>query len=220
MRTPSEIYEEYRIPPWLQEHQLRVAATAKLICGVRQEANEREAVLLGLFHDMGNILKFDLSPQSQLKALVGDDAAYWQSVKDDFTTRYGESEYAATAAIAKEIALLDSVVSLLEKMSYSRTDVILEEGPIELQICSYADMRIGPYGVLPLKDRIADLKTRASKRWKPETAKEQEAAFVENLSRFFAIEKIVFEGAHLQPEDISDASIAPLMEELKKYEVS
>ena len=32
MRSTRDIYDEYRIPPWLQLHQLRVAAVGKMVC--------------------------------------------------------------------------------------------------------------------------------------------------------------------------------------------
>lgn len=215
-----DVYTKYRIPPWLQEHQLRVAGVGKLMSSILPQANVRDVTLVCLFHDMGNILKFDLAPDSPLASLYGGEIEYWQTVKDDYRAAYGNSEYDATVAIAKDIPLPNSTVRLIEGMSYSHTETILAEGPLELQICAYADMRIGPYGVLPLRERIADLRERASKRWKPETAREQEARFDENMARFFGIEGVIFRDAPLRPEDVTDRAIAPFISELKKYEIS
>lgn len=220
MHTPREIYERYRIPPWLQMHQLRVAAVGKTIADRLEGADTAEVIVTALFHDMGNILKFDLSPTGPLAALIGSDVAYWQMVKDDFARMYGTDEHEATIAIAREIALSESVIELIEGISFSRMERIRDEGPLELQICEYADMRVGPFGVLPLSERLADLKKRSEPRWAHGHATDMEKKFDTSAVLLYEIENTLFGRALLKPDAITDASIAPIIELLWDYPVT
>ena len=79
----SEIYRKYRIPPQLQLHQLRVASIAKYICdNLKVPVDIEEVVSADLLHDMGNIIKFDLSLFPEY--LEPEGLEYWQGVKNDF----------------------------------------------------------------------------------------------------------------------------------------
>ena len=82
MRTPREIYAEFKIMPNLQLHQLRVAAVGKLISEhFTVPVNVRDVVLACLFHDMGNILKFDLTQFPEFREPQG--ILYWEEVKKE-----------------------------------------------------------------------------------------------------------------------------------------
>src|ERR1700749_4363638 len=100
MRTPKKIYEEYKIMSNLQLHQLRVASVAKLICGHFNEPINTRAVLLAcLFHDMGNILKSNLTTFPEFLEPQGRE--YWENVKADFVSRYGTNAHEGNVAISK-----------------------------------------------------------------------------------------------------------------------
>lgn len=219
MRTVTEIYDEYRIPPWLQLHQLRVAAVGSILADVHPKANKRIVILTSLFHDMGNILKFDLSPDGPLAPLMGDTVAHWQEVKGDFARLYGPDEHVATIAIARELRLSPEIVALMQGISFSKMEQIRTEGPLELQICEYADMRVGPYGILPLQERVADLKARSQRRWAEGYAKDMEEKFDRSAQLLNEIEAELFAGIPLKPDGITDASASSVIEELKKYEI-
>ncbi len=60
MKNASEIYAEYRLMPNLKQHQFRVAAVAEIICKNLSEVVDKDNIILAcLYHDMGNIIKFD-----------------------------------------------------------------------------------------------------------------------------------------------------------------
>src|SRR3989344_8748672 len=102
MKTPREIYSAYKIMPSLQLHQLRVAAVAKLLCeGCTKPINEHDVILACLFHDMGNIIKSELSYFPDFTEPEGVE--YWERVKADFVEAYGTDSHTANIAIAKEI---------------------------------------------------------------------------------------------------------------------
>jgi len=219
MRTVTEIYDGYRIPPWLQLHQLRVAAVGSILADAHTKADKRMVILTCLFHDMGNILKFDLSPDGPLAPLMGDTVAHWQAVKDDFARAYGPDEHVATIAIARELHLPSAVVALMQGISFSKMEQIRTKGPLELQICEYADMRVGPYGILPLQERVADLKARSRRRWAEGYAKDMEEKFDHSAELLDEIEAELFAGIPLTPGDITDESMALTIDGLKRYEI-
>src|SRR5436305_1624080 len=106
MALITEIYEKYKIMPNLQLHQLRVAAVAKKISDNLVTQVDKAAVVEAcLLHDMGNIIKFNLSKSPQFPSFLEPEGLkYWQAVKDDYLQKYQtEDEHQATLAIAKEI---------------------------------------------------------------------------------------------------------------------
>ena len=160
MRTAPDIYTEYRIPPWLQEHQLRVAAVGVLFARAAG-ADERPVALTGLFHDMGNILKMDLSGERDVAgAEAGTDVEEWRAVREDFRAKYGDDEHAAALAIGRGIGLPEAVIGMIDNMRFARTEWILKGAPLEMRIAKYADLRVAPYGIVPLDERLAEARER------------------------------------------------------------
>jgi 5'-deoxynucleotidase YfbR-like HD superfamily hydrolase len=193
---------------------------AKLICkNLEQPVEQHDVVLACLFHDMGNILKFDLPVFPEFTKPEG--VQYWEGVKADFTKKYGPEQHAATAAIAKEISLSEPVTRYIRSIDFSKLDETLKEGTLEVKICEYADMRVGPHGLLSMEERLAEGRKRylahgTAKHWMAESSDR----FNSLLEAARGIERDVFENATVVPGDISDVSITPLIEELWEYPVS
>lgn len=228
MRTPREIYAAYKTMPALQLHQLRVAAVGKLICdnfsseggsasGGHKPVNERDVVLACLFHDMGNILKFDLSVFPQFTQPEG--AEYWESVKAEYRRKYGEDEHTATQAIMKELGLPESVRRLMEGVGFSQVDSVAASDSFERKIVQYSDLRVGPRGILPLQERLDEGRKRYEGTGKSIGASDS-AHYASLVAAALDIEKQIFAMAKMRPEDINDASVAPLVEELWEYRVA
>ena len=200
----------------LQLHQLRVAAVAKLICDRFSEKIDSHSVILGaLLHDMGNIVKFNLSYFPEF--LEPEGLEYWQNVKDEFVAKYGAESHEANKAIAKEIGVSDFVISLIDSVSFSRMPDTLASGSHEQKIIEYADTRVGPFGILSIPERFADWAKRYAYRY----ANDEEAhrRYEEQTRIALEIERQVLQKTDLRPDDIHDAAIAPLMEELKHFQV-
>ena len=84
----QKIYDDYKIMPQLQLHQLRVAGVASIIVDNFQEKLDKDAIVsAALLHDMGNIIKFNLNFFPD--ALEPEGLDHWQSVKDEFILKYG-----------------------------------------------------------------------------------------------------------------------------------
>lgn len=208
MRTPRELYTKYRIMPSLQLHQLRVAAVAKIICDGYKTPLQKDTVILEcLFHDMGNIVKSDLGRFPEFVQPEGRE--YWEAVKKDFMQTYGGEQHAAHAGIARDIGLPESVVAIMHATGYSKLRDIAADGSTELKICQYADLRAGPHGIVSLEERFRDFSERY--------ASKDDAVQLENLNAGKQIEQELFSHVLFKPEDINDASVAPIVEELWDY---
>jgi hypothetical protein len=216
MRTPREIYTEYKIMPSLQLHQLRVTAVAKLICDNFAPPTggliaTNDIILACLFHDMGNIVKFDLAYFPEF--LEPEGLAYWQAVKEDFIARYGGEQHDVNEAIAREMGLPGSIVQLIAGIRFSKLSELAKSDFLEQKVCQYADMRVGPHGVLTMQERIDEAHTRYAGR-------RTEEEFHVLVSAAQEVERQIFSYASIAPTDITNASVAPVVEELREYPVA
>ena len=124
MKTAQEIYEQYKIMPSLQLHQLRVAAVGTLLSSsAKKPVDGHNVILACLFHDMGNIIKSDLKYFPDFCEPEG--VAYWEHVKQGYVEKYGSDHHAATVAIVREVGLPPRAVELIEGVGYSKLEAIL-----------------------------------------------------------------------------------------------
>jgi putative nucleotidyltransferase with HDIG domain len=159
----KEIYEKYKIPPNLQTHQLRVAAIAKIITDawIGESIDKKAVIEAALFHDMGNLIKFNFDRVMLLED--PDNVEFWRKAQEELIEKYGKDEHHATLEMCKEIGLPQTTFETIENMSWRNIDEIIAEDKWELGILTYTDMRIGPFGVLSVKERIENLVKRSSK---------------------------------------------------------
>lgn len=215
-----DIYAQYQVPPWLQLHQLRVAAAGKMVAESLPVAIDTHLVVSAcLLHDVGAIVKFDFTDgvSTGLKGLYPpEDTARWIEVQRGMRERYGAREYEATATIIEEIGIGEAlrVFGEMGLINLART---LRGGSREALVAQYGDMRVGPYGILPLADRLADVERRYADQWRREGG---EHAAEEYRHLAAELERRIFEGAGIRPADISDEAAAPVIEELWDYAIA
>jgi hypothetical protein len=218
MRTAAEIYGSYRIMPSLQLHQLRVAAAGKLICDhFVGEIDTSVVILACLFHDMGNIIKSDLSVFPEFVRPQGLE--YWESIKRDYLETYGPDEHAATNAIAHEIGLPENVRRVIDDARFSRLESARDEAGFESKIEKYCDLRAGPFGILSLDARLAEGRSRYAEKKGYDTPEGQER-YRSATDAVHDIEKQIFARCTFTPEDINDERVAPIIEALRNYPVA
>ncbi len=214
MKTPREVYAAYTIMPSLQLHQLRVAAVGKLICdNFENPVNAHDVILACLFHDMGNIVKFDLTLYPDL--LEPEGLEYWRGKQREFVQKYGTSAHAASVAIAQEIGLSDSVVSIIDRVGFSEMERTAQGDSRELQVVAYADCRVATHGVVSLEDRFDEAIGRYTHRY--QTVEDASAAYAGYKKIGLEIERKILSETSITSNDIHDASVAPLVEELWEY---
>lgn len=212
----QDVYERYRIMPALQLHQLRVAAVSKMICeNATREFDGESLVLAGLFHDMANIIKSDLTTFPEFLEPLG--AAHWGLVKGEFIAHYGTNEHNAALRIAKEIGLAPKVIALIEGVGFSKLGDIRKSADYERKILEYGDLRVGPHGVIPMGARIEEARLRYAGKHPdvPHGADE----FERLRASAFDIELQIFEDCAIAPEDITEQSVQPLLSELRELAV-
>lgn len=205
----KEAYEKYTIPLNLQKHMLRVAALSQIVTeNWRSPVIDKTAILFTcLFHDMANIIKFDFSKPSLFKE-EDSRVDYWKRVQLHFVEKYSLNIHEATQAIAKEMGLAPQVVSLIKKLEWENILHVIEGQDYESALTIYCDMRMGPHGILPLSERLNNLKTRA---------KSDHFAFYEKATP--SLEKMLQQYVSIPLNSINDAQLNDRFEVLLKLEI-
>jgi HD domain len=217
-----DIYKKYQIMPQLAEHQLRVAAVGDLICKhitltpTLSQRERKDVVLACLLHDMGNILKFDLSKTKSVLNLE-IDVGFWQKVKEEYRQKYGDDEHQAALKIAREAGATGKVIELIDCIGFDNGGTNAETKDFSKKICAYSDMRVGPKGVISLEERMADLRVRYDNKFHMMGGSEEKRTKFENGLR--EIEQQIFEHCSIKPEDITEAAIADKKERLKGFKI-
>lgn len=190
-------------------HQLRVAAVVSVILDNFTGPVHKENVLkAALLHDMGNIVKSNLDPAAPINAQYSaEDLKHWNQVKSEYIAKYGSDAEAATLPICREIGVEDGVLDLITGMNFDHVCDIAA-GSVEKKIVKYGDLRVGFFGVLSMRDRIADANVRYN------------GVFSDELIRCAEqMEHSIFSLCTIQPGDITDDSIRDRIEKLKNYEI-
>lgn len=137
--TIGQIYEKYHIMPNLQTHMYRVAAVANSLCThFKNECDAESVIAAALLHDMGNILKFDLTGQEK-----------WLHLQREFKEKYGTDEYVATVAISREVGVTQRVVELISAVSFSHSSENVSTPDYEKKtvcLCRHASSPSGSCG--------------------------------------------------------------------------
>lgn len=210
-RKILDIYEKYNIMPGLQEHMLRVASVAKIVCeNYAGKTNEEEIITACLLHDMGNVIKSDLVSFPEF--LGGKEIDYWQKIKGEYIENYGLNEHDATVIIIKEIGVSAEVVKIVDAIDFL-TIPDIPHLPIETQIAAYADCRVAPHGVLSLKERLEE----GHKRYKKKETYSEDRQWENNKNIMIEIENKIFSRCKIKPEDITDEVVTPIIARLRDY---
>lgn len=202
--------------PSLQLHQLRAAAVGKLICdNFKQPVNTKDVLLACLFHDMGNIIKSDLTYFSDF--LKPEGYEYWQGIKNEYIKKYGLDSHEANSTIARKIGLPEGAYQLLAGLGFSKLEKILSEASNEQKVCEYADLRVGPYGILPLEERLNEGRARYVKTHTMRAHYDSDDAFRKLTDAAKKLEQQVLSLTSLTPERITDVVVKDIVEELRNY---
>lgn len=218
-RLITEIYDEYQIPPWLAEHMLRVAAVAAMLFDIHKAVNpslegRTDLIAANLLHDVGNIIKFDFV---KMPAPDGRDD-YWREAQSVFKEKFGNDELHAAEIIMRELGVLSRAYPILEYTSFPYGNELLSSGTLLQKISAYADQRVGPDGIVSLTERLAYMHRRYSERgsFYGDTTDPKIQILNEAI---YTVERSLFAGLSIRPEDINDESVAPVMAQLRSFEI-
>ncbi len=210
----TEVYKRYQLMPSLQLHQLRVAAVAsRIVEEFNQSQLDQEAVIAAcLVHDLANIIKFDLNCFPEM--LEPEGLAYWQQVQQKVIEEYGESEEQATYLMIEELGVSQRVRELVRAMGFASAEENLLSNDLAKKICAYSDMRVAPWGIVSLEERIDDLAKRYPVN--PENSAETFKIFSQALRQ---IEQQIFNYLELRPEDITTELESGRIDTLKNFDI-
>ncbi|MCA9397936.1 hypothetical protein KC573_03825 [candidate division WWE3 bacterium] len=216
--TFGEIYTKYNIMPILQDHMIRVAYVGKTISNHTTVPTETNNIIKAcLLHDMGNIIKFNLEVVPE--AVEPEGLAYWQNIQNTFVAKYGNDEVVATHTICQELTIPNDVMELVNAFGTRNVIALTQSNDLNKMIVNYADHRVSPYGIEPLKDRIADQQNRIATSLEPDKATAKLAARKESDDAKFTLEKMLFEKTDFGAEDIANVSVDTIREEFLAIEI-
>lgn len=211
----QEIYDQYKIMPQLQLHQLRVASVASIICDDFSEPLDKRSIISAcLLHDMGAMskIKLDIFPEHTKKA--GMD--YWKKVQQNFIKKFGREEKAALHRIVEKLRLDKNVIELIRGFGFDNTPEIYKSEDPQLKICVYSDMRVSPNGVVTLQERLNEAKIRYLTVQRGIYSKTQ---FETNIPLWEEIEKKIFSLCKVNQKQITDKKVEPLLQSLRNYKI-
>ena len=175
-----------------------------------------ESSIAALFSSPVSFTTWAISDLSKFPDFVEPEGvAHWQLEKDATITKYGEDSHEANVAIAREIGLPEKSIWLIDNISFSQLENIVADENFERKIVEYADSRVGPHGVVSLEGRFADALERYTSRY-PNRA-DAEESYRRFAAWAKAIEQQVFGKVAMAPEDITEHSIQPLLEQLRGH---
>jgi hypothetical protein len=211
----QDIYQQYQIMPSLQEHMLTVAAVAAEICDHFQGpvVDKSSIVSACLLHDMGNIIKFDLTRFPDFLKPKGLD--YWQKIKEDYIERYGDDEFVASELIVEEINVTPRVKELIQAISLLQAKENHFSSDYGRKICEYADNRVSPWGITSLSKRLDDLADRYQKTHPIDDSKRGDL-----FNYSLKMEKQIFQYCNISPDEITKSRVSDTIDSLKSFVVS
>lgn len=211
--TIRELYEKYHVMPQLVTHMLRVGAVGKIIAeNWVSECDIKFTTDLCLIHDMGNIVKFDLSENANNKMFGPiENIEKWREIQKLYWDKYGRDAHDATVGILNDAGLGRFVdcITEEEKLYFAEaSETVLDETNVATIIMLYSDCKVTPGGVVSYRERIDDLCKRygggRTKTWHDWT---------------FKFEKWMQSKTKIDLESIDEAMVEPLFDELLDYEL-
>jgi 5'-deoxynucleotidase YfbR-like HD superfamily hydrolase len=161
----AEIYEKFNIPRNLQEHMIRAAKMCQFICDHwRGKEIDKDIILKGaLLHDLGNIVKFDLVKYPKLLGKEKSRVEFWKEVQKKTTEKYGSDDHEVTRKMLEEIGVDDKLKNTVLKKGFANSLETEKSDDWEVKMLFYCDLRAGPFGVMPLKERLSEALPRLEK---------------------------------------------------------
>ncbi|MBP6993868.1 hypothetical protein KBB12_01345 [Candidatus Woesebacteria bacterium] len=168
-----------------------------------------------LFHDIGNIIKFDFRP-GKLLEIPEDEASQWLGVQQQFIEKYGSNENDAVNAIVGEVGLERDVQILLRQTGIEKVRYAIQTNDWSVKLTRIGDERISPRGVVSVRERYADILFRYTGRNHHLANKEENT---ERIELAIKLEAQIQQKCTIDLQKITDANIESYIENLKTYEI-
>ena len=209
----QSIYERYTIPTNVRRHMFSVAGVAKQICeNCTEKIDSTDLIATCLIHDLGNIIKMNLTSEDKIKLLDKEDVQkldYFKKKQEEFWKKYGKDDNIANELIAKELGVNDEVIYLLENKAIEHKPIDFWKDDLPLLILAYADCRVSPHGVVSMQERIDEYAHR--NEFHKDKEKMDKSKEFEEFSKL--MESELFKKMKIKPEEINEESIKKYIQE-------
>jgi len=149
----DEIYEEFETPQHLRYHMRLVRSVATHI-GNYADADTDLISATCLLHDLGNVIK---KYQGHIVNFPGNEGAV------AIARLYGSHPCDATQGMLRSINVVESIIELVEAMEPRNWGNLLVSSNWSAKVCSYADMRVAPEGIVTLEQRRDEAARRSGR---------------------------------------------------------
>lgn len=207
-----DVYTTYPINKGLQEHQIRVATVAKVICDNATTTVETQHIVDAcLLHDMGNLIKSKFHP-SWKELYEPEGFEHWKQVRAKMVQQYGDNEDVAAQQIVREIGLHPSSMVYFNAVGVENYGRVCGSGNMGEKIAQYADMRVGPFGIITLSQRFDDIRERYAEQDGIEDINRRQGIMQE-------VEVEIFANTSIAPDDISDQTTTEIQAQLLDWQL-
>ncbi len=202
----KSIYKRFRLPENLRMHMFRAAGVGELVYDHFTEKMDGkwDTVAALLTHDLGNIVKFNLDATHVY--LIGNESRrldYWKKVQKEVIRQYGSSnDHVVTRRMAIEAGINERVISIIDR--HWQEGRSMSSHDMAMKVCMYGDCRVGPFGVVSVKERFADLIERYKGTWRV-------PGYHKAVGEVLRAERYILRKTDLKPEGINDKSIEPYL---------
>lgn len=200
----KEIYHRFSVPQNLAQHMFRVFGVVSLI-GENWTGQKLDWELLKkltLFHDLGNIVKFNLK----------EEEMYLKDTQLAMIEKYGTDDHEATGIMIKELGFDDESVDIIQSKSFGSSIAIANSSNYLLKTLYYADMRVLPNGIGLLEDRLSDVRNRMPKYT-------NRSDFEDLVKASREVERQIQEKLKISLSSIDDNSIKTFISESADFEI-
>jgi hypothetical protein len=223
IQSISSIYDRFEVPHNLRMHMYRAGAIAELVCDnwTGPQINKNDIIATSLIHDLGNIVRFDLETPVGRSLLDKDQLNNLDGLKklrDRIRERYGTKDLDVTKKMAEELGVSDRLMFILEHGSQAFADQkLLESEDWDFKIHAYTDFRVGPFGIMTLKERFEEYRKRKEAMIRAGGTKSWTYTHLDEIMvSAIKLEKEIIAYSKLSAEEINDASVQPYLDKYLK----
>lgn len=158
----SQIYQTFNIPKNLAMHMLWVTSIGALtIENWSGPVIDRDRVISALLlHDIGNLIKFELSSSQAKKLYSKQELKKLVVFQKQMIGFYGDNADIANILILQELQVNKQIIQLLENHSFDYLPTLLDSENWNEKIVFYADLRVAPWGIVSVAQRVKNLRER------------------------------------------------------------
>lgn len=193
---------------------LRVTKVA-LFIGDHWQGGEIDWELIkkaALLHDLGNIVKFKMKEYPDFLGEEKKRLDYWLRVQKEMIRKYGEDDHQATRKMLEDARIGSNILAIIMAKSFHNAVEIDNFDNWPLKILFYSDLRVGPFGIISLKERLGEVIPRLKMY--------RESDHLDKLVKAtYQIEKQIQKNLDVNVSEITERSIERDDKELLKTEV-